>query len=395
MGEQRPEPASQARVWSPRRAVELTRLDDKRLVEYRHPAERRALVTIALVVVGFFAALALLHLNVPALLRWVPFPFVRALVDALHPARLLPIMLLLFFGLAAFEAVGLALRYFDLPYDAVEITPRSFPELGPVVEELKQRFDLPLTRVFVTHSAPPFGLALGVREPYLIAFSAGMLGAVTADQLRFLLGRQLGHAKLGHTRMALFFGSSRAAYSLNLLRQLRSLVFGNYQRAQELSADRIGLLATRDLSPVLSLLIKMQIGAARGAKIDLEFLAPRAAELSAGRAGRLARRRQLLTAEPRFIVRLLELTRWAGLPREPAAGGSLAVGAPASARAASGAAGEVGASAARGPAGPQAAPTGASPPPAADDSTATGGSSSGLLDSGSKAAGRPARPGER
>ena len=318
MSEPRSEPPSHHRVWSPRRAVDLATLDDKRLVDYRHPDEWRALAGIGLVLAGFFALLALLHPSVPELMRWVPFMLIRAVVDALHPSRLFPVLSLLFLAFALLEALGLALRVYDLPYDALEITPESFPELGPVVEELKRRFDMPRTHVFAAHEAPLNGIALGLCEPYLIAFSADILGSITPDEFRFLLGRQMGHAKLGHTRMALFFGSSRAGFTHSTLRWIRSLLFGNYQRAQELSADRIGLLATRSLSPMLSLMLRFRIGDARWQKIDLESLAPRAAELSGGRQGWLARQRQLLTAEPRFIVRLLELTRWAGLPLEPA-----------------------------------------------------------------------------
>jgi Zn-dependent protease with chaperone function len=358
MTEPKPEPPSHHRIWSPRRAVDLATLDDSRLVDYRHPDEWRALVSIGLVLLAFLGVLALLRPSVPDLLRWVPFMLLRSVLDALHPTRLLPILLLLFFGFAALEVVGVALRLYDLPYDGVEITPESSPELGPVVEELTRRFDMPGTRVFSTHSAPLSGIALGFRAPYLIAFPADLLGFVTADEFRFVLGRQLGHAKLGHTRMSLFFGSSRMGLTHSTLRQLRSLVFGNYQRAQELSADRIGLLATRSLAPALSLLVKIQAGDARWKKIDLESLAPRAAELSGGRGGWLARQRQLLTAEPRFIVRLLELTRWAGLPHEHAGTG---LAAPTS----RGAAGDGRPCADEAPASSGTTPTRTAPPPSA------------------------------
>ena len=58
----------------------------------------------------------------------------------------------------------------------------------------------------------------------------------------------------------------------SFLLKFRSIIFGSYHQAQTLSCDRIGVVATRDVGPALSTLIKQNLGQVRGAKIDIKSL---------------------------------------------------------------------------------------------------------------------------
>jgi Zn-dependent protease with chaperone function len=317
MSDPLPEAERRSSAWVSQPAVDLAVLDDKRLTDYRHPDEGQALIMIAAGFVALMVGLWFMHPSVGDLLTWLPSPIGRAVNEMLHPTRIGPFILFVLAVMILIDSIGLFLKKYDLPYGAVEINSVTFPQLGPVVEELSRRFEMPETRVFATRNAPLGGTALGMWEPYLIVFSTGLLGSLTVDEFKFLLGRQMGHVKLGHTRTAVIFGGT-TPLSFAWLRKLRTMVFGNYQRAQELSADRVGLLATRDLRPVLEFVTKFEIGMVRGAKIDLESLEPRAAELQGGREAWIARLRQLVASEPRYVFRLLEMTRWVGLPLPPA-----------------------------------------------------------------------------
>ena len=320
MSDPKIEPDDHQAVWSPNPQVDLAKLDDQRLRDYRHPDERQALIAIAVVFTLLLLALAIAHPQAADFLRWLPAGVARTVVEWLHPTRAGPIIILALALFTATDALGLSLKLYDLHHEAVEVNPATFPQLAPVVDELRRRFALPRTRVYASRGAPLAGTAFGVREPYAIVLSTVLLGTLTPDEFTFVLGRQMGHIKVGHTRMALIFGSGQVPLSFRLLQQIRALLFGNYLRAQELSADRIGLLATRDLRPVLSLITKLEIGTVHGARIDLDSLTPQAVGVAHGRSAVAARIREIASTHPRLILRLLELTRWAGLPPEqPAA----------------------------------------------------------------------------
>jgi Zn-dependent protease with chaperone function len=402
MSDQATEPRPDGSVWSTKPRVDLAQLDDKRVTAYRHPDEHQALISIALGFAALLIALAVLHPSVSEALRLVPSTLTRALADLLHPARAGPLILVALLAMMVVDSIGSMLHRYELPYGSVEITPVTFPQLGPVVEELARRFEMPETRVYAAKSAPAGGNAIGVAAPYLISFSTGILGSLTVDEFRFLLGRQMGHVKLRHTRTALLFGSS-VPLSFAWLNKFRKYVFGNYQRATELSADRIGLLATRDIQPVLSFMTKSEVGVVRGAKIDLESLTPRATELQQGREARIARLRQLLTTQPSFVFRLLELTQWAGLPPPaPSAPASTSPATPGAATGASGAApaapGGPGAVSAAAPAAPgtsvAASPAGPAATGAAATAEARASAPAASSDQGASGAAPAARNGE-
>ena len=296
--------------------VDLASLDDKHLAQYRHPRERRALITIIVSVIVVLIGLWMLQEQIGNLLEFLSGPTVRNIVRWLHPARAGPVLLIVVAAVWAMDIVGQSTKAAQLVARAVEVTPTTFPELAPIVDELRGRFDLPRARVFISRDAPPAGYTIGVREPYSIVFSAATVGSMTPDEFKFVLGREMGHIKLGHTLPSTVFGSANPSLPMpfSYLLKIRGVLFGTYQHAQELSCDRIGVIATRDVRPALTCLIKQNFGTVRGGKIDLKSLAPQTAALHQGAAGAILRFSQMASPQPFALARLAELVAWAGEP---------------------------------------------------------------------------------
>jgi hypothetical protein len=127
MADQATESGPASSVWSTKPEVDLSQLDDKRLTAYRHPAERQALISIAIGVAVLLVAFALIRPNVGEALRWLPGPISRMLVELLHPERAGPLIVTALVLMALIDAVGLMLQRYDLPYGSVEITRVTFP----------------------------------------------------------------------------------------------------------------------------------------------------------------------------------------------------------------------------------------------------------------------------
>jgi hypothetical protein len=243
-------------------------------------------------------------------------PLLKLIVEWTHPHRVGLVVLIAVVATWICDVVGQSAREWQLVARAAEVTPATFPELSPIVDDLRARFDLPRTRVYISRESPPAGYTVGVREPYAIVMSATTVATLTLDEFRFLVGREMGHIKLRHTWAATLLGSANMHLPepLAYLLKVRKVLFGSYQHAQELSCDRIGVVATRDVGPALSALIKQNFGTIKGSQVDLASLAPQAEVLRRGLSGTSIRLMQRMSSQPFAVSRLLELIEWAGPP---------------------------------------------------------------------------------
>ena len=237
------------------------------------------------------------------------------LVLNFHPAQL---------GLAGFAAVWLAdtaLKLLVLPRQvggAVEITATQFDDLYPVVEELRERFDLPSVRVFISvEDDVPTG-AYGLWPPYSIRFHSFLVNNLNAEEFRFLLGREMGAIRLGHSRLAVVFGGQSPAFA-NAIQWIllpRQLIFSWWYRSQEFSRDRAGLLACRSVRVALTTLVKLNVRP-MGARVSMDAVEPQVHEVAHGRRQWGESLATLGLRRPLLMRRIRRLVDWAG-PPEPA-----------------------------------------------------------------------------
>lgn len=213
-------------------------------------------------------------------------------------------------------------RQYRLVYlsSAVRVGERQFPDLHELIGEVCDVLDAPARpEVYVYNDPQPNAITLGIDKPF-IAMSSGQYELSDRDELRFVLGHELGHAMSGH---ALY--QSLLQHLLNLVGAfgwlpggtlgMRAIVAAlrEWQRKAELSGDRAGLLATQDLDAALRAHMKMA-GGAHLDRIDPgAFLAQAAEYESSGdlRDGVLKLLNTERTTHPFAVVRAAEITRWA------------------------------------------------------------------------------------
>jgi Zn-dependent protease with chaperone function len=265
------------------------RLEDARLLEYRHPTEL-PMLCLAL------ATLAIL--------------FVGAVVFK-HKAILLGIVgIWLAMIFASLQAVTYNLLR------GVEVTPSQFPVVYQMVQELRQRFQAPPTRVFVVRQFSVEPETLGFRAPYTIVLPSLLLDSLENDELRYVLGRALGQIRFGHTRIAILLGGDKSTLPdlLSWIAQVRNIVFSGYRRAQVLSADRAGVLAS-GLRVGVETLGKLSLGNSQVREVREEALIAQAYELSRG-VNRLQAWLIIMlhSSAPPMFLRLRAMVEWAGLP---------------------------------------------------------------------------------
>jgi Zn-dependent protease with chaperone function len=213
-------------------------------------------------------------------------------------------------------------RQYRLVYlsSAVRVDDRQFADLHGLLGDVCAVLDVPdRPELYVFNDPKPNAITLGVDKPF-IAMSSGMYELMDAEEQRFILGHELGHAMSGH---ALY--QSLLLHLLNLIGAfgwipagglgLRALIAAlrEWQRKAELSGDRAGLLATQDLDAALRVAMKLA-GGSHLDRIDVAGFLKQAEDYEGAgdlRDGVLKLLNTERTTHPFAVVRAAEINRWA------------------------------------------------------------------------------------
>ena len=159
----------------------------------------------------------------------------------------------------------------------VKVGPQCYASLYRLLERCCEILSLPVPDLYVTTRPVMNAYSAGHRRTCVVLHSA-LVDGMTADELSFVLGHELGHLKCGHSVYRqlgdLLLKSWEAASSLipipglGLLRIPLILAFWEWYRRAEFTCDRAGLLCVQDSEAALSALGKL---AGRVAGLEEEF----------------------------------------------------------------------------------------------------------------------------
>ena len=203
--------------------------------------------------------------------------------------------------------------------NAIRVDDRQYARVHRALADAAAALDLhDIPEVFVMADPVPRAMAIGVDAPFVM-LTSGMVQLADDEELRFVVGHELGHVLSGHalyTTMLLQLmrlSSSLAWLSFGAL-GLRAIIgaLHEWQRKAELSGDRAGLLASQDPGAAL----RMQMKTAGGGSLeDLDvtaFSAQGDEYLSSPDVRDSVLKLLLLEARshPFAVVRAAELRRW-------------------------------------------------------------------------------------
>lgn len=152
----------------------------------------------------------------------------------------------------------------------LRLTPLLAPRLYRLFEEVKEklRFEEPV-ELFVQSNSDINGFSLHTLtpdKPHIVSLTSGMIERMNDDELRFVLGHELGHLHFRHHRPRLVYAAlvgeddpdEELAARVPPLLQRR---MESWERLAELSADRAGFVAIEGrLEPVVSAFFKLTSG---------------------------------------------------------------------------------------------------------------------------------------
>ena len=203
----------------------------------------------------------------------------------------------------------------------VRASEEQFPDLYHAMLDGAYILDLPkVPELFISQNPLVNAMTLGTDRPFIV-ITTGMLDLFDAEEIRFIIGHELGHVLSGHSvyRTMLFHLmnlASRLALVPFAWIGLKAVIWGleEWYRKSELSCDRAGLLAGQDEAAARRALMKTA-GGSRLSELSHDAFHEQAREYDAVpdvREGLLKLLQLQGTTHPFAVVRFAELDRWAG-----------------------------------------------------------------------------------
>ncbi|OBK24035.1 Zn-dependent protease [Mycobacterium asiaticum] len=202
---------------------------------------------------------------------------------------------------------------------SARVGPRQFADLDALLDECVDVLDAPeKPELFVTQSPIANAYTIGMDRPFIV-ITSGLYDLMTHEEMRFVVGHELGHALSGHAvYRTMMMHLMRLARSFGFMPiggwALRAIVAAllEWQRKAELSGDRAGLLCGQDFDAAIRVEMKLA-GGIRLDKLDSQAFLAQAREYERSgdmRDGVLKLLNLELQTHPFSVLRAAALTQW-------------------------------------------------------------------------------------
>lgn len=234
---------------------------------------------------------------------------------ALSALRRLPVfddVLRTLFGFFGEKPIRLAFQA-----NAVRVSERQFPRVHGIYREALHTLDVDEPYALYISQTPIVNAgAYGMDRPFII-LNSGTLSLLDDDELRFILGHELGHILSDHvlyrTMTVLLLQLAGMGFPIVGLAARAVLVaLLEWGRKAELSSDRAGLLAVQDPEVAMRTMLKMA-GGSGSDETNLDDFILQAEEYRDGGdvADQVFKILNLMgTTHPFWVLRLSELRGW-------------------------------------------------------------------------------------
>lgn len=153
-------------------------------------------------------------------------------------------------------------------YKAQPVTQAEAPDLYQMVQELSNRANLPMPKVYVIPNDQPNAFATGRNpENAAVAVTQGIMRTLTRDELRGVIGHELAHVKHRDILVGTVAATMAGAISMIANMAQWAMIFGGGRSSDDEGGHPIAGLAMMIVAPIAAMMVQMAISRSR------EFLA--------------------------------------------------------------------------------------------------------------------------
>lgn len=152
--------------------------------------------------------------------------------------------------------VYLRIKENHMRFSLLKITENSNSKLHKLVKIAAFRLGIPEVPVYIQQESSLNAFTIGFWGNNQIVIYSGLLDILSPEEILFVLGHEMGHIKREHTTWLSLLSPARN-YSIPVISDGMKVIFNNWSLKAEYSADRGGLIATRDLNNSISALLRL------------------------------------------------------------------------------------------------------------------------------------------
>jgi len=143
--------------------------------------------------------------------------------------------------------------------DSVRLTPTISPRIYKIIEAVKKDFGLKQKIEFFSLRDNSYN-AFAFKQKNLISvvFTSALLENFDDDEIKFVLGHELGHIIFDHNKLLLLYNPDKK--QTTFLPILAEKKFLTWQKKAEISCDRVGLVACKNYEVAVQSLLKISYG---------------------------------------------------------------------------------------------------------------------------------------
>ena len=166
------------------------------------------------------------------------------------------------------QAAHAVIKHWSLPLerakllgDGLKVSSTQIPKIHDIAKFCSQKLDMGIPDIFIKYDPRFNAQALGTQEDNLILLHSSLVDAFNDRELAFIIGHEMGHIKNHHVlyNTVLYFISGGADFLSGIGAPIYMPLLA-WSRSAELTADRAGLLATKDLEGAIRALVKLVVG---------------------------------------------------------------------------------------------------------------------------------------
>lgn len=158
------------------------------------------------------------------------------------------VLILVFLGL-----IYVHLQQAQYMGNAIRIQSNQFPEIYECFHDAAIKLRIGHAALFVKQDPYLNAFTIGFSKCTVVLTSA-LIEQLNMKELEFVIGHELAHYQASHTKV------STLVSPLGNGNIFTNLVFGFWERKTELSADRCGLILTKNIDPAITCMIKLAMG---------------------------------------------------------------------------------------------------------------------------------------
>jgi len=207
-------------------------------------------------------------------------------------------------------------------HDAVQVSPRQFPEIYTLLTECAERLSIPVPRLLIGPDQGGMGMnafTFGADDNCFIFITSFLALQLTPEELRFVIGHECGHIHnrhvtfltlgyLLHYKLFSKFWHDQEKYKFPML--ATRVPLATWQRRAEVTADRAGAICAQDTEAGARAMIKLRLGfSSLAATVDVDEYVAQGEGLS--REGFAVRGQELIYSHP-LVVKRIKMLRLFG-----------------------------------------------------------------------------------